>query len=158
MRKINECEVVESKKIGMTLRNGDKSIEFAPEISQQICTEMINLGRQFISEKGRITIEYFKVQANMYYEELNAYIKNQTLKSDERKEMLRMIEKITDQYSSLINETDNVEKQEQLKITYDFFVDKQMQMYMNSLKNDESKERPSKPDLLTGIKRLFSRN
>ena len=125
----NEIEVIDKKSAAMTVRKGDKSIEFSPELSQQICTEMISLGTQLISETGRVTVEYFKTQANMYYGQLNAYIENQTLKSNERMEMLRMIERLTDKYSSLINETDDVAKQEQLKSTYNFFVDKQTKLY-----------------------------
>jgi len=158
MNKTNEIQEVDSKKAGMTVRKGDKSIEFSPEVSQQICTEMINLGKQLISETGRVTIEYFRTQANMYYGQLNAYVSNQTLKSNERREILKSIEKLTDKYSSLINETDDIEKKEQLKDTYNFFFDKQAKLYTNALDLDARTEAPNKSDLLSGIKRLFLRN
>lgn len=158
MSNMNEIEVVDSKRNAMTVRKGDKIIEFSPEISKQICTEMISLGMQLISETGRVTVEYFNTQANMYYAQLNAYISNQTLKSNERKDILKMIEKLTDEYSTLINATDDVEKQEQLKATYNFFVEKQTKLYTDALKTDVGTEMPHKPNLLSGIKRLFSRN
>lgn len=157
MRKNNEIEIVDEKNTAMTLRKGDRSIEFSPEISQQICTEMISLGTQLISETGRVTVEYFKTQVNMYYGQLNAYINNQTLKSDERMKIIGIIEKLTDQYSSLINETEDVVKQEQLKNTYNLFVEKQTMLYTKALETGGNQKVPPKPNLLSGIKRLFSR-
>lgn len=157
MSKNNEIKVIDKKSSAMTVKRGDKSIEFSPELSQQICKEMISLGNQLISETGRVTVEYFKTQANMYYGQLNAYIENQTLKSNERMRMLKMIENLTDKYSSLINETDDVEKQKQLKAAYSFLVDKQTSLYTSALKAGGNSKSPKKPDLLSGIKRLFSR-
>ena len=50
----------------------------------------------------------------MYYGELNTYIKNQTLKSDERKIILGQFEKLSNDYSELIKQTDDKEKKEEL--------------------------------------------
>lgn len=61
-----------------------------------------------ISGIGHVTVEYFKTQAAMYYAELNAYIENQTLKSEERKSILKHIEKLTDEYKGLICQTDHM--------------------------------------------------
>lgn len=69
MGKDNEIQVIDNYNRGMSVSKGDRIIEFSPELSQQICTEMISLGTQLISETGRVTIEYFNTQANMYYAE-----------------------------------------------------------------------------------------
>ena len=157
MSENNEIEVIDKKSVAMTVRKKDRSIEFSPELSQQVCTEMINLANQLISETGRVTVEYFKTQADMYYGQLNAYIGEQTLKSNERMEILREIEVLTDTYSSLINETDDVAKQEQLKSTYNFFVNTQTKLYTTALESGANSKVLEKPDLLSGIKKLFSR-
>lgn len=158
MRKMNEVDVIEPKKTAMTIRKGDKTIEFSPEVSQQICAGMISLGTQLISDTGKTAVDYFKTQANMYYGELNAYVSNQTLKSNERKEILKLIEKVTETYISLINETSEVDKQEQLKEAYNFFIEKQTKLYTEALTVDARTITPQRPDLLSGIKRLFSKN
>lgn len=158
MRKMNEVDVIEPQKAAMTIRKGDKTIEFSPEVSQQICAGMISLGTQLISDTGKTAVEYFKTQANMYYGELNAYISNQTLKSNERKEILKLIEKLTEKYSSLINETSDADKQEQLKEAYNFFIEKHTKLYTEALTIDTETTIPKRPDLLSGIRRLFSKN
>lgn len=155
MSKENEIQVLDKNR-GMRVTKGDRTVEFSPELSQQICTEMISLGTQLISETGRVTVEYFKTQATMYYAELNAYIGNQTLKSEERKSILKSIEKLTDKYVDLINETEDLEKKEQLKSTYEFFVDKQAKLYMGALVVDDSTKMPKKTNLIDGLKGLFS--
>ena len=154
MRKMNEVDVIEPQKAAMTIRKGDKTIEFSPEVSQQICAGMISLGTQLISDTGKTAVEYFKTQANMYY----AYISNQTLKSNERKEILKLIEKLTEKYSSLINETSDADKQEQLKEAYNFFIEKHTKLYTEALTIDTETTIPKRPDLLSGIRRLFSKN
>ena len=147
MSKDNEIQVLDKNR-GMRVTKGDRTVEFSPELSQQICTEMISLGTQLISETGCVTVEYFKTQATMYYAELNAYIGNQTLKSEERKSILKSIEKLTDKYAGLINETEDLEKREQLKSTYEFLVDKQSKLYMGALVTDASTKMPKKANLL----------
>ncbi len=158
MGKDNEVQVIDNYNRGMSVSKGDRIIEFSPELSQQICTEMISLGTQLISETGRVTIEYFNTQANMYYAELNAYIGNQTLKSEERKSVLKYIEKLTDKYVDLINEAEDLEKREQLKSAYEFFADKQSKLYIDSLVSDASTQIPKKTSLLSELKGLFVRN
>ena len=155
MSKENEIQVLDKNR-GMKVTKGDRTVEFSPELSQQICTEMISLGTQLISETGRVTVEYFKTQATMYYAELNAYIGNQTLKSEERKSILKSIEKLTDKYVDLINETEDLEKREQLKSAYEFFADKQAKLYMGALVVDDSTKMPKKTNLVDGLKGLFS--
>ncbi len=158
MGKDNEIQVIDNYNRGIRVSSGDRIVEFSTELSQQICTEMISLGTQLISEKGRVTVEYFKTQASMYYAELNAYIGNQTLKSEERKSILKYIEKLTDKYVDLINETEDLEKREQLKSAYEFFADKQSKLYMGSLVTDASTQIPKKTSLLSELKGLFVRN
>lgn len=156
MSKDNEIQVIDNNR-GMRVTKGG-TVEFSPELSQQICAEMISLGTQLISETGRVTVEYFKTQATMYYLELNTYIENQTLKSEERKSILQSIEKLTDKYVDLINETEDFEKREQLKSAYEFFADKQSKLYMDALVTDASTRMPKKTSLLDGLKGLFSRD
>lgn len=157
MSKNNEIQVIDKNR-GLRITKGDKTVEFTPELTQMICTEMISLGTQLISETGRVTVGYFKTQATMYYAELNTYIENQTLKSGERKIILQSIEKLTDKYVDLINETDDLEKREQLKSAYDFFADKQSKLYMDALATDALTKMPKKTNLLDGLKGLFFRN
>lgn len=157
MGRDNEIHVIDNNR-RLRVSKGDRTVEFSPELSQQICTEMISLGTQLISETGRVTVEYFKTQASMYYAELNAYIGNQTLKSEERKSILKSIEKLTDIYVDLINETEDFEKREQLKSAYEFFADKQSKLYMGALVTDASTHIPKKTNLLSGLKGLFVRD
>ena len=124
----------------------------------QICTQMTTLGTQLISEIGGITVGYFKTQAAMYYGELNTYIQNQTLKSDERKIILGQFEKLSNDYSELIKQTDDKEKKEELFDMYKRLSDIQSTLYLEALKSDnEGNVRPGRPDLLSGLKNLFSR-
>lgn len=155
MEKDNKIQVIDKSSHGMRVSKGDRTVEFSPELSQQICTGMISLGTQLISETGRVTVEYFKTQASMYYAELNAYIYNQTVKSEERKSILQSIEKLTDTYVDLINETEDLEKREQLKSAYEFFADKQSKLYMGALVTDASTQMPKKTNLLSGLRGLF---
>ena len=157
MGKDNTIQVIDRNK-GMRLTKGGRTVEFSPELSQQICTEMISLGTQLICETGRVTVEYFKTQSAMYYAELNAYFGNQKLKSEERKSILKAIEKLTDKYVDLINETEDLEKREQLKMAYEFFADKQSKLYMGALVTDASTQMPKKTNILDGLKGLFSRD
>ena len=158
MEKRNEVKVNDSKKGTMTIRRGDKSIELSPEITQQICTEMVTLGTQLVSETGKITIEYFKVQADMYYAQLNTYIKNEVVKSDERKMILLKIEDLIDDYINLINSTDDVDKREVLKETYQNAMNMQANLYIQALKVDSETGMPNRPNLLSIIIRKFSRS
>lgn len=151
----NEIEIIDSRESAVRFSKGDKVIELSPEVSQQICNEMINLGTQLIAETGKVTVEYFRTQADMYYSEINAYISDKTLKSNERKEFLKNIEYLTDKYVDLINQTDDSEKREQLKSAYEFFVDKQSKMYMEALAVDLNAKSPQKIDLIGGFKNLF---
>jgi hypothetical protein len=155
MNKGNEIQVVDNSKNGMKVSKGDRIVEFSPDLSQQICTDLISLGTQLIAETGRVTIEYFKTQANMYYAQLDAYISNQALKSEERKIILQSIGKLTDEYKELMNQTNDPEKLNQLKATYDFFTDKHSQLYQNALEIDAKTKIPKRPNLLRSLKDLF---
>lgn len=157
--KKNKYEIVEEpNKNGMTISKFDKSIEMSPEVSMQICTQIADLGTQLISEAGGITVGYFETQAEMYYGQLNTYIKNQTLKSDERKILLAQFEKLSNDYSEKIMQTDDKEKKEELFNMYKRLSDVQSSLYLEALKTEnEGKGIPGKPDLLSGLRNLFSR-
>ena len=150
MSKKREVQVIDNKqKNGMRVQKGDRIVEMSPEVSVQMVNDLITLGTQLVSETGRVTVEYFETQANMYYGKLNAFISNQTLKSEERRMILQQMEKLTDKYVELINTTDDIEKREQLKSTYEFFSDKQSKLYMEALITDSKTRIPKKPKLVS---------
>lgn len=151
MRKNNEIQVIDKNNHGMRMRKGDKTVE----VSSEICQEMATLGTQLISGVGGITVEYFKVQAEIYYAELNTYITERRINSEERRILLQQIEKMLDKYSDLINETDDLEKIEQFKSTYKFFVDTHSKIYMNSLNADLIKTVPKRENPLSGLISMF---
>ena len=157
MGRDNEIEIVDRNRGDISLIKGDRSIKVSNAMLQQIYTGMISLGIQFVSETGNVSVEYFKTQSDIYHGQLNAYIENQKIKSNERMDMLRVVEKLTEQYSLLINETDDVIRQEQLKNNYNFFVDKHIKLYTDTLSFGANQEVPKKPDLLSEIKSFFSR-
>jgi hypothetical protein len=72
---------------GLQIRRGSTIFEFDLKALEDICNQMTTLGTEFISESSKVTVEYFRNQSNMYYAQLNAYISNQTMKSDERKQI-----------------------------------------------------------------------
>ena len=156
----NEYEVMETpKNHGMKITKGDRTVEMSPEMTREVCTQMAALGTQLISVVGGVTIEYFKTQADMYYGELKAFVQNQTLKSDERKQILSEFQQLTRDYSEMIKQTDDSEKRDILIDTYKKLSEVPANLYLGALERDGgSIERPRKPDLLAGIKRLFSRN
>jgi hypothetical protein len=151
MNKGNAIQVVDNSKNGMKVSKGDRIVEFSPDLSQQICTDLISLGTQLIAETGRVTIEYFKTQANMYYAQLQAYISNQTLKSEERKMILQLLEKMINKYLELMNQTNDSEKINQLNSTCKLFTE----LYQNALEIDAKTKIPKRPNLLRSLKDLF---
>lgn len=155
-----EYEVMETpKNHGMKITKGDRTVEMSPEMTREVCNQMAALGTQLISEVGGVTIEYFKTQADMYYGELKAFVQNQTLKSDERKQILSEFQQLTRDYSEKIKQTDDSEKRDILIDTYKKLSEVLANLYLGALERDGGIiERPRKPDLLAGIKRFFSRN
>ena len=136
---------------------GKNGMSLSPETSQQICSEMIALGAQLISETGRITVAYFRAQTEMYYGELKAYIENQTLKSNERMIILSAFERTPDEYSKLIAAAADKEKREELINAYKAISEIQSKFYQAALTADsEGMGRPERPNLIRGIKKLFS--
>jgi hypothetical protein len=153
----NEVQVLDGKQdYSIRLQRGDNSIDFSPELSQQMCSEIINLGTQLISEAGRVTAEYFNSQVNMYYGQLSAYVEKQRLKSDERKIILSQLESITDKYLEVINETEDTDKREQYMSEYERMANVQSKIYLDALRVDsDSNEVPKIPNLLGGLRKLF---
>lgn len=144
--------------IDTTLNEINKGrLELSPQFAQQLSVGMIDLGTQLVAEVGHITVEYFKSQIDMYNGELNAYQHNQEIKSEERKILLHEIEKIIDSYSDLMSKTDDKEKIEQLKTASGFLVDKVSEIYMRALECDSKTKLPERIDILSGIKKLFSK-
>ena len=152
MKKPNEeIEVIEPQKVAMKVEKGDRTIEFSPELSQQMCIEIIDLGLQVISGAERVTVEYFKNQVDSYCKELDTYIKEKTIDSDERKQILKDIEKIIDRYIDEINQTSNFEKDK-------YFIDKLSNIYIENLRESKKTPMPKKTDWFAGVKNLFSRH
>ena len=121
----NEVEVIDKKQYGMKVRKGDSEVEVSPEMAGEILDKVMNLGAAYIAGIENVTHQMFMKTSEMYYEQLDAYLKNQTIKSNERKMMLQKLNELTDKYSDLINETDDVEKKELLMKTYKFFAEEQ---------------------------------
>lgn len=155
----NEYDIIKgSEKSEISVFKGEGGIEMPQELSVQICTAMVSLGSQLISETGKITIEYFKTQAEMYYGQLNAIIKNQIIKSNERQKILLEFSKLTDRYIELIERTNKKEEREELKNTYKMFSEIQTKLYMDALKADSGgTEILNRPNLLAGLKKIFAK-
>lgn len=154
----NKVEIVDSKRAGMKVEKGTSSIEFSSESIEQICTGVIELGIQLVAEVGKVTVEYFRTQVDMYYAELNAYIDIEHLSSKERMEMLRQLEKVTDCYSKKITDAYEKEKNEQAKEltkTYMIFAGVYKELYEKNIGHEEP--RPTRPHLFQGLKKLFSK-
>ena len=149
--KSNEDNAIEVlNKNGMRLSKGDSHIELSPELSAQVCTKMISLGEQLISETRRITVEYFRTQTEMYFGELKAYIETQQLYSSERREILSMLEDVTRDYSRLIAEAPDKRTRKELIKYYKILSKDKSKLYLEALKADK---RPQRPSLFRGTKR-----
>lgn len=159
MKEKDEIEVVEHcSDFGIKITANDKSIDFSPEMSQQICTAMVGLGAQLVAKTGAITVEYFKTQANMYQAELDTYFKNQTLNSDERKMILKQLNETTEEYSKYLKETDDPKKREALKENYLLFYNTSSEMYLKMFDRHSEERMPGRIDLLHGLRKLLKRN
>lgn len=158
MRKNNEIQVIDRQSCGgIRVSKADRSIEFSPEISQQICSEIVSLGAQMISGTGKVTVEYFKTQADMYYAELNTYISNQGLKSEERKMILEDSKQATSGLLDLINKAKDSKEREELLVQYERLFNLHAKKYIAALHEDSSTTRPQKSDLMSGLLRLFGK-
>lgn len=154
---MNDVEVVDSVKSGLTVRKGEKSIELTPEVAEQVCSRMLDLGTQLISGIGNVTIESFKTEADMYYNQLNTYIDKQTINSNERMKILDIIERKTDKFMELIAQTDDVEKIEGIKGAFYPILDKLTNQYSEALDKNYKDELPQRPNMLSGLKNFFPR-
>ncbi|MFR6592095.1 hypothetical protein [Catenibacterium sp.] len=153
----NEVEVIDKKQYGMKVRKGDSEVEVSPEMAGEILDKVMNLGAAYIAGIENVTHQMFMKTSEMYYEQLDAYLKNQTIKSNERKMMLQKLNELTDKYSDLINETDDVEKKELLMKTYKFFAEEQEKLYITALDKDVTTSVPKPPKLFGGLKKLLSK-
>jgi len=157
MDKKYEMQVMNSKaESGMRIKKGDKSLEFSPEISQQICGELTSLAVQLISGAERITVDYFKNQSNLYLSELSAYMSAQTYQSEERKKMLEDANQAVLSLTETIKETDDVDKIEAIKSVCEMILEKRNQAYLKALDKNITDSRPKRPNLLEGLSNLFT--
>ena len=80
------------------------------------------------------------------------------MKSDVRKIILGQFEKLSNDYSELIKQTDDKEKKEELFDMYKRLSDIQSTLYLAALKSDnEGNGRPGRPDVLSGLKNFFKK-
>ena len=159
MKRKNEMVVAKPEKsYGMRVSRGDTSIEMSPEMTGQIYAEMINLGTELVKETGRVTVEYFKQQSEIYYGQLNAYVSTQSLRSEERRELLRQLDKLTDHYVDLISQEEDFVKKEELQKVYANMASVHSKLYIDALNADNQTQMPEKPNLLSGLRGLFARN
>ena len=115
------------------------------------------LTKSLISGIGNVTIESFKTEADMYYNQLNTYIDKQTINSNERMKILDIIERKTDKFMELIAQTDDVEKIEGIKGAFYPILDKLTNQYSEALDKNYKDELPQRPNMLSGLKNFFSR-
>ena len=158
MKKTNgEIEVIEPQRTAMRIEKGDKIIEFSPELSQQICTEIIDLGSRLISGAERMTIEYFKSQVDSYSKQLDAYIESKKITSEERKGMLEKIEKAIDNYMCMINQVNNLENGKEYREVLELTIDTWSNLYIKALKVNAKEKMPEKTNWFVGLKNLFTK-
>ena len=149
----NEIEVISNKEPGLKVKSGNAKIEVSSESLSQICMNFINLGTRYISAAENMTVQYFTSQANMYYGQLNAYIKNQAQKSDERKMILQTLKDLTEHYSDLLSEVaENKKKRNALLDVYENLYSKSANLYKEVLDKSMKEEIPKAPKMLKGLK------
>lgn len=157
-KKDNEIQGIDKNSYGMRVRNGDKTYEYSPEMTQQIYNGMIGLANGLISKSAMVTVESFKFQVDCYYAELRTYLIQQEYNSQKREQTLRYIESITNHYMDVIDQAilrdEDDRKIKALRSAYQLFASMHLEAYRISLDKDASKPVPEKPSL---IKSIFTR-
>ena len=46
----NQIEVIDNKRKGMRISRGETVIDFSPEATEKLCSDLIALGTEFVSE------------------------------------------------------------------------------------------------------------
>ena len=151
----NQIEVIDNKRKGMRISRGETVIDFSPEATEKLCSELVALGTEFISETSKMTIEYFQTQSNMYYAQLNAYISNQTNHSQERYQILQALQTMANEFQKLILEAEDKEKINILEKQYELNIETLKKLYSENLGKSSEQEIPKKPSLFKGLKELF---
>ena len=106
-------------------------------------------------KQGKMTIEYFQTQSNMYYAQLNAYISNQTTQSQERYQILQVLQTMANEFQKLILEAEDKEKINILEKQYELNIEALKKLYSENLGKSSEQEIPKKPSLFKGLKELF---
>lgn len=151
----NQIEVIDNKRKGMRISRGETVIDFSPEATEKLCSDLIALGTEFVSETSKMTIEYFQTQSNMYYAQLNAYISNQTTQSQERYQILQALQTMANEFQKLILEAEDKEKINILEKQYELNIEALKKLYSENLGKSSEQEIPKKPSLFKGLKELF---
>lgn len=73
------------------------------------------IARDFAGSISQVTLEYFNAQQNIYYEDLNAYIKDRQLKSSERLLILQDLSKMNESYLKQLENAETDSEIEQVK-------------------------------------------
>ena len=150
--KNNDCEPIDiSSSVGIRVSRDGKTLECSPEMAQRICNNVVDIAVQFISTAGTVTIEYIKEQGNMYYAQLDTFITEKALNSDERKLILTSINKLIDKIIELADQSNDSEKIVHLESMIKMYSN----LYEKALSEDAKIEMPKKPKLLKGVRKLF---
>ena len=147
-------QVYDSKK-GLSYSTGSRNIELSQEATARICGELVTLATSFIAETGKITVETFRTQANIYYAQLNAYVNNQTLKSEERQIILNKLDKITDKFMNLIEQANTKEEKKELMNVYKEISSVHTKLYTDALEIDSNSPIPKAPNFFGLLKNAF---
>lgn len=154
--KKNQIEVISNKNTGMRISRGETTIDFSPEATERICSEIISLGQEFIAETSKMTVEYFQTQANMYYAQLNAYISVQAEYSKERNKILDQLQDLSYDCLKLIMQTEDKNKIDAIKKVHEDKIKGMIDYYTINLEKSIQKEIPKRRSLLKDLKQLFS--
>ena len=146
-------EVTPQKKHGLKISRGNTTLEFSPEQTEQICNNIMELGRQFISQTTELTLEAFDKEVAAYYRQLDTYLQNAMDDSNERKGILQKINQLTDQFLQEMNNAEDNEEWERCKKTYEVVMERQEKLYFGNLEQ-RNNSIPQPPKFFA---RLFGR-
>lgn len=117
------------------------------------------IARDFAGSISQVTLEYFNAQQNIYYEDLNAYIKDRQLKSSERLLILQDLSKMNESYLKQLENAETDSEIEQVKkklVVLEKRWNDVKELYVESLNADYAAAKPQRPDLISGIRSFFS--
>lgn len=94
------------------------SCEFSMEYVEQICSNIMELGRQYIYQIEDIPFKVFKTEMANYYIQLNRHTLYQMMDIEKSKFILKKMEEITEYFRKEMNEAENSERRRRCKQSY----------------------------------------